>query len=409
MSYVISGGKVKPKAGMKYRKFRGEQLFDGYRFRGSQFVLITDTEGVIAGIVPEDEAGDDIEDIPGILTPGFINAHCHLELSHLKGLIPPGTGLIPFLLSVVSNRDFSPDIIQDAITRAESEMYDQGIVAVGDISNTADTVRTKKTSRIGWTNFVEVLSFTDEKANDRISHYGEVLRQFREIEYGGSSAGSIHRSSLVPHAPYSISPATFTRLNELTTGQVISMHNQENPAEDYLYRTGGGEYLKLFRHFGYDSSPFPVTGRSSLQSVLPHFKSGQQVLLVHNTFTNTEDIDFAAAHAARHGMQIFYCLCINANLYIEGRVPPAENILANNARITLGTDSYSSNWQLSVAAEIHSFRQHLPGIPLETLLQWATRNGALALKRESELGSFEKGKKPGVLRLNKDFTVKRLL
>jgi cytosine/adenosine deaminase-related metal-dependent hydrolase len=60
----------------------------------------------------------------------------------------------------------------------------------------------------------------------------------------------------------------------------------------------------------------------------------------------------------------------------------------------MGTDSYSSNWQLSIASEIKSLHQHFPTIPLDTILHWATLQGARALQWDDRLGSFEKGKKP---------------
>ena len=148
---------------MAYRKFKADQLFDGYQLYANDKVLIADDSGKIEDIISVAEAGDDIEIFSGILSPGLINCHCHLELSHLKNVIPPHTGLIEFLCSVVTKRGFDPEIVQQEIIRAEAEMYDNGIVAVGDIGNTADTAEVKSKSRIQWQNFVEVLGFTDEK------------------------------------------------------------------------------------------------------------------------------------------------------------------------------------------------------------------------------------------------------
>ncbi len=190
-------------------------------------------------------------------------------------MIPPGTGLIEFLCSVVTKRNFDPQLIQEEIVKAEKEMYDNGIVAVGDIGNTADTAEVKTKSNIYWQNFVEVLGFTDEKAEENIKHYQSVLESLNKIRNQKSEI----RSSLVPHAPYSISPKTFKLINELTRDQIISIHNQEHPAEDELYKTGGGDYLKLFRIFGVNQSPFPVTGKSSIRSCLPYFNNGQTILL----------------------------------------------------------------------------------------------------------------------------------
>jgi cytosine/adenosine deaminase-related metal-dependent hydrolase len=217
-----------------------------------------------------------------------------------------------------------------------------------------------------------------------------------------NAASLEHRTSLVPHAPYTISPETFRMINEATAGQVISIHNQEHPAEDELYRTGGGAYLKLFSIFDLHASPFPVTGMSSIRSVLPYFNKEQTIFLVHNTFMPEEDIIWANAYASENGLKLIYCLCINANLYIENQTPPVDLFLKHNCTVVLGTDSYSSNWQLSIAKEMASLKLH-KGLEDEQVLRFATMNGAKALKWDDVLGSFEKGKEPGVVLLSNDF------
>ena len=377
-------------------KFKATQLFDGYRLLENK-VLITRTDGTIESIVEDHQAGESVRELNGILLPGLINCHCHLELSHLKDVIAPHTGLIEFLCSVVTKRNFPIELIQEKIAWAEQEMYANGIVGVGDIGNTADTAAVKASSRICWHNFVEVLSFTDNMATENMAHYRSQLELLSQALAGSSLP---HRSSLVPHAPYSISPATFRLLNEATQEQVISIHNQEHPAENELYKSGGGDYLKLFNIFGIAQSPFPVTGQSSLRSVLPYFDRGQTLLLVHNTCTTQEEMEWAAQYATQRGLRLQYCLCINANLYIENKVPPAHLLYRTGANVVIGTDSYSSNWQLSIASEIKSLHHHFPEIPLETILQWATLQGARALQWDDRLGSFEKGKNPGLTLLD---------
>lgn len=394
---------------MSIRKFKADQLFDGYRLHSGDKVLITDDSGKVLDLVSTSEAGDDVQVVSGILSPGLINCHCHLELSHLKNVIPPHTGLIEFLCTVVTKRDFPREVIDQEIIKAEKEMFENGIVAVGDIGNTADTAKVKSKSKIRWQNFVEVLGFTDEKAVENIEHYKQVANQL-EADHGLWAMD--HRTSLVPHAPYSISPKTFKLINELTKNQVISIHNQEHPAEDVLYKTGGGDYLKLFKIFGINQSPFPVTGLSSIRSVLPHFNNGQTIFLIHNTFMPEEDVVFAKEYAEENGLKLIWCLCVNANLYIENKVPPVEMLIKNNCPLVLGTDSYSSNWQLSIAKEIQSLLNRATAWShgtvtvaqmKETILQWATINGAKALKWDDELGSFEKGKKPGVIVIDEGF------
>jgi cytosine/adenosine deaminase-related metal-dependent hydrolase len=384
---------------MQLRKFQAKEIFDGYRLHRDK-VLITDATGNIMDLVPSTEAGEEVEAVDGWLAPGLINAHCHLELSHLKDVIPPHTGLIEFLCSVVTKRGFEPALIQQKIKEAEQEMFLNGIVAVGDIGNTADTANVKRDSRIHWQNFTEVLSFTDEKAATSVAHYWNVAE---ELKQALRDAPIKHRTSIVPHAPYSISPKTFQRINEATAGEIISMHNQEHPAEDDLYRSGQSEYLNLFRIFGLEQSPFPITGQTALRSVLPHFTNEQTIFLVHNTCTSEEDIVWAETHAKQHGLKLVWCCCINANLYIENKVPPIEWLMKHDCQVVLGTDSYSSNWQLSITKEMQTIRKHFPQIPTETILHWATASGASALRWEDTLGSFQKGKQPGIVRISADW------
>ena len=392
---------------MNYLKFQADKIFTGFEFLDPGHVLIMDEEGKVIEIVAEMDAGEGIERYRGILCPGFINAHCHLELSHLKNTIPPHTGLIPFLLDVVTKREHDQALIIESIEKAEEEMALEGIVAVGDICNTSITLQTKRKSKIKWNNFIEVLGMKDEKAEDNLLHYEGILKTFTDAAINMDA--DAFKSSLVPHAPYSISNKTFEGINNRTMHQIISMHSQENPAEDELYTKGTGDFIQFFNKLGLSESPFPVTGKSSLRSCLPHFNKRQRVILVHNTFTAEEDIVFAMDHAKEHLSGIHFCLCANANRYIENRMPPIDLLMKNKAEIVLGTDSYSSNWQLSIASEIRTIRKELPHIPLQLLLQWATINGARAMGREAELGSFETGKKPGIVLLDNALEARKII
>jgi cytosine/adenosine deaminase-related metal-dependent hydrolase len=322
-------------------------------------------------------------------------------------VIPPHTGLINFLKSVVQKRGFHADVIQHAIEDAEQEMFQNGIVAVGDISNQVDAIKVKSKSKIRWHTFVEVLSPTDEKADVNVGQYKEVLASHLQ------HLGSPHRSVLTPHAPYTVSSKSFALINDSTASQIISIHNQEHPAEDELYRTGTGAFLELLSMFGFTSSPFPITGKSSLQSYLPHFSHSQKIFLIHNTFIPKEDILYAKQYAEQYDLSLVFCLCPNANLYIENKLPPVEELVNADCFIVLGTDSYSSNWQLSVAKEMHAllhspyFEKMQLHSAIELLMRWATRNGAEALGWSDELGSFEKGKKPGIVLLANDLSSSR--
>jgi cytosine/adenosine deaminase-related metal-dependent hydrolase len=313
--------------------------------------------------------------IPGLITPGFVNTHCHVELSHLKDVVPQHTGLVPFLLQVVSKRDFEREVIREKIQLAIREMKNDGIIAVGDICNTADSLDQKSSSGIHWQNFVEVLSITESKTAENITHYSSIVDLYEK--------NGIGRSSLVPHASYTVNSLAFKMINDATENKLISIHNQETPAEDHLYQTGDSEFLELYKFFGINNSPFPVTGKSSIRSYLPHFNKGQKIILVHNTFMPEDDIDWANNYAQETGIELVYCFCVNANLYIENTVPPIQKFIDRGCKIVIGTDSYSSNTELKISHEIATIRKHFPFIPLETILRWATVNGADTLDIEA--------------------------
>jgi cytosine/adenosine deaminase-related metal-dependent hydrolase len=77
-------------------------------------------------------------------------------------------------------------------------------------------------------------------------------------------------------------------------------------------------------------------------------------------------------------------------------------LMKQGANLVIGTDSYASNWQLNVFGELKSIRTHFPQITWTQCLQWATINGARALGMDDTLGSFERGKKPGIVLLSNE-------
>src|SRR5664279_5485389 len=147
---------------MSYRKLKADYLFDGYQILPADSVLICGADGTIIEIASEQGAGSDLEHFSGIIVPGFVNCHCHLELSHLKGLIPEKQGLVNFVLSVMSLRFQQLPSIQQAILNAESDMLDAGIVAVGDICNTSESIFAKTAKRLEYDHFIELLGLAPE-------------------------------------------------------------------------------------------------------------------------------------------------------------------------------------------------------------------------------------------------------
>jgi len=397
----VCGSRTCILAFMQYRKLKADKIFDGFGWFDDNSVLVLEPNGTIRGIVHQDEAGEGIEELKGILTPGFINSHCHLELSHLKNSMPTREGLVNFLITVIKNRSAKKEEIVENIVAAEKELFANGVVAVADICNTDHAITIKGKSELYWHNLIEVINLYDENKQKQINHFNLVLEQYKILNTEKLT------TTLTPHAPYSISAETFKALNKATANSIISIHNQEGSGENELFKTGKGDFLKLFAALGEAKSPFAITGKSSLQTWLPYFTNGQTILLVHNTYIQEEDIVFAKTYSEASGLKIVYCLCPNANLYIENTLPPIDLLLKHNCKIVIGTDSYASNWQLSIASELKTLSDNFPHIPLQSILQWGTINGAEVLGWSNALGSFKNGKKPGVVlietnTLNKD-------
>ncbi|MBV8254966.1 MAG: amidohydrolase family protein [Chitinophaga sp.] len=374
---------------MKQIKLKGKDIFDGYRFLGANKVLVLDESGTVTGIT-DVTAGEEVQEIDGILCPGFVNTHCHLELSHMKNVIPEGTGLPGFLTRVMQLRQQNADQQAAAMASAAQAMWEAGISVVGDISNNAATISNKKNDPIRYHTFVECMGVADTGADSRYQFSMEVLQQFHELD------GPMHSCSIVPHAPYSVSRTLFGKIANSPANSPVSIHNQETAAENQLYHNKTGDFLDFYKTFGMDISGFQPTGTNSLEAWLPDF-SGQKMILVHNTFSTETDIRFAQQQAS----EIWWCLCPQANLYIENRLPDIPLLRRMNCNIVVGTDSLASNHQLSIWEELQTIHRHYPEIPLEELLQWATSNGAKALGLEG-YGNFQPGSRPGVVVINQE-------
>ena len=378
---------------MKIHKFYANKYFDENQNFVQNKVIITDDQGKILSIdaVNEHDIAS-VQFLEGVIVSGFINTHCHLELSHMKGKVDTGTGLLPFLHNVVSFRDIDQDIIDQAIKDADVEMYKNGIVAVGDISNKTDTAETKSNSKLDYYTFVEMFDFLQPSLT------ANTIAQYKPVMDGQSDRGN-NKKSYVPHAPYTVSPELFGFINTNNAkGQTISIHNQETSAEDELFLSGSGGFVDFYKRFGMNLDHFKPTGQSSIHYAIKHLNPDFKTIFVHNTLTTTEDI----AAAARWNSKIYWASCPNANLYIENRLPNYQIFLDSDAKVTLGTDSLTSNWQLSIWEEIKTIKKYQSYVTIEQLLTWATINGAEALNYENRLGSIAIGKTPGLVLLSGD-------
>jgi len=348
--------------------------------------LFTGTTMLRHGVVTVDETGQllavgqladtetcSTEFYNGILAPGFVNAHCHVELSHFRGAIPPKKGMTHFIESLKDwNKRTVPNeqSMHAAMQQIDNEMHDEGIVAVGDICNTTHSFNLKARSQIFYHSFVEAVGLAEELAQEKMTETGEVWKEALRMRLP---------TSITPHALYSMSPTLLNyAVDAAKKSGILSIHNQESVGED----------------------------SDGLYRLLAMLDASTRLLLVHNTYTTAADID----RVNQTTSQAVWVLCPNSNLHITGSLPPADILYKQGLTVALGTDSLASNTQLSILEEMKTLSHYFPQIPLEVLLKWGTLGGATALNKANELGSLIPDRRSGLVLIEGvDFANMRLL
>jgi len=384
------------------RYITANQIFSGKEFLSDNMVIVLNQDGLITDVTTINQVeSSNIEYFEGIITPGFINTHCHLELSHLKNLIPQKTGIVDFGLAVIKHRnDIALEFKQEAMLQADKEMFSQGIVAVGDISNTDVSIQTKQQSKLYYHTFIELIALNPERTSLVFDAGKQLASQFENAHLSWSFA---------PHAPYSTSVELIKKISDdcFELSKPTSIHNQESKAENDFFNSKSGDYLRLYKTLNISIDYFKAFEKSSLQSIVSYLNAGVNTLLVHNTFSSEEDLKMASTVHQK----LFWCLCPNANIYIENTLPNVQLLIDNDCMLTLGTDSLASNFQLSIINEMNTIMKWISNISLEVLLKAATYNGAKFLGLEKNLGLIEKNKKCGLNLIEGftgNYTVKKL-
>lgn len=344
-------------------------------------------------IVRTGQCGDGDEVMKGALVPGFVNAHCHLELSHLHKKFRKGTGMAGFIDQINALRDWASDDVKTELVREwMDKLWKDGVSAVADISNDASSFPVKQSSPIYTRTFLEVFGTEPEDCEGVMESVMKL--QDTSEEYGIDAAPT-------PHSCYTMSPQLLSASSAagLESG-FLSYHSQESQEEEDLLISGTGAMAENRRSAGM-STP-PVTGESSLKYFIdrladvkpaPH---KEHILLVHNVTLKQDDID-AAKKAFEN---VYWAICPLSNIFIHDALPPVPLMRENGLKICLGTDSLSSNDDLDMMAELVCLHENFSDVPMAELFRWASRNGAEFLGKENVLGSFEEGRRPGIVLVN---------
>jgi len=363
-------------------------------------LVLTESQRIIEVLNPEsiDYNLADAHYYPGALSPGFVNTHCHLELSHLLGALVEGLGLDNFVESLMQKRNSDEKARLDAIQLADKQMFESGIVAVGDISNGNASFHTKASSSIQYHTFIERFGLSADVAESTFEAGLVLLKELESHEKSGN---------IVPHSPYSVSQKLLNLIVKhcFESNKLLSIHHQESASEMELFQSQSGEMLERFQRMNIDSSDISMRPRSSAEWIAKSINKDQAIMLVHNTFSRPVDIDFIHNKT----QNAFWCICPNANWFISKKLPEISMMLDKNCCITLGTDSLASNTSLNMLDEMRTIQKHQPKIKLSEMIQWATINGAKALNIHSEFGSFEPSKKPGIVHIENVDTINMLI
>ena len=345
-------------------------------------------------VVRTGACGPDEKVDEGILCPGFVNAHCHVELSYMKGLFRKGTGMAGFIDQINELRDTSS--MEDklaALKEAMDSMWDQGVQAMADISNCADSFAVKAAHPMYTRTFLEVFGAVPSECD-------AVMMGVRELQQKAHAFGL--DAAPTPHSCYTLSPELVSASSAagLEDG-FLSFHSEESDEEEQMMMYGSGPMWDNRVANGIPTPP--VTGTSSLEYFLMRLRSAGlpepvkgHVLLVHECCFTPE----GAAAAKKALAQPFLAVCPLSNLFIHNMLPPIPVMRASGIPICVGTDSLSSNDQLDILAELECLQQAFPEVPMQELLTWACLNGARFLGKEDVMGTLEPGKKPGVVRIH---------
>lgn len=362
-------------------------------------LITTEDDGTVLSI---EETGGKLEEkhsvefYNGIIIPGFVNCHCHLELSHMKGSIIQGSKLGGFIEQVRNTRENNSERIISSAYSADNELYLSGVSLCADICNTSLSFNVKKESRIKYINLLEVFGIDPEKAQRRIDEIVNVAETADEMNL---------LFSMVPHSVYSMSLPLFRLLLSKSVGnKVTSIHFMETAGEKVFLENHSGPLMTSYKQSGLIPSRLE-TVNSHADAILNEITPSGNLILVHNTYADKETISMVKKRE-----NLFWCLCPDSNIYIENKIPPLNLLIEEGCEIVIGTDSLASNNKLNILEELKTLQLNFPSVSIEELVQWATVNGARALGEEDCYGKIETGKKPGLLLLqNVDLIDMKLL
>jgi len=347
---------------------------------------VTVRDGVVTGVGPIEErpSGPGITETDlgsVLLMPGFVNAHTHLELSHLAGAVPGERGFVPWIEDQLRVRaERPPEEVPEGINRAIAALEAGGTAAVADVTNSLAALKPLAASRLHALVLHEILGFDPARA-EAVMEQTTAARSAAVADVEALAPNSAIRVEVAAHAPHSISRELFALL--IKSGGIRSIHVAESKSEDEFVKHGGGEWREfLDRRVGPVPFNAPATGPVRYLDELGVLTKG--LLAVHCVRVDDDDARLLAARGA------VAVLCPRSNEFLGNGVPPLAMLLGSGIALALGTDSLASCASLDVLEDARVLSRRFPRVPKSILLHALTRGGALALGFE-RLGEITKG------------------
>jgi cytosine/adenosine deaminase-related metal-dependent hydrolase len=342
---------------------------------------VTVDRGVITRV--EDQPSGHAEELgTAAILPGLVNAHTHLELSWMRGRVPRGDSMPRWAAALVALRRGVPVDPVEPIVEAISEARASGTCLVGDVTNTLATYDPLLDSDMSAALFRELFGFNATDPDAVVTAAVQQIQQLTPVAW--------LRPCIVPHAPYSVSPALLSAIARGSAGP-LSMHLGESSEEVEFLRDATGAWRALLESLGAWNPSWMPPGCGPIEYLDRLGLVSEKLIAVHGVqFTGKELSRLAAARAT-------IVTCPRSNQWTGAGIPPIERFYASGVRVAIGTDSLASVEDLNLFAEIAEVRRRAPSVPARAILQSATQAGAEALGFSSELGTLQRGKRAQII------------
>ncbi len=330
-----------------------------------------------------------------IIIPGLVNAHTHLELSHVGSPIDAGGSFTSWLGRIIDiNRRTTADTRSRAVAEGARRSLAAGVTCLGDISYGGDGWTKLRASPIRSTRFVEIFGHRPREVSHRVSNQLDLLARQGFMPPGNQPPAADdecrpdHRAGLSPHAPYSAGVRAFMAARRAADQHNLPLatHLHEHADEIELYRSGRGTFRKwLPLRALLTLARFKPTGRSPIATLGEAGFFSSPVLVAHANYLDDADIEILR----RSRSSVVYCP--RSHAHFNHPPHPVRLLLQAGVNVALGTDSLASSPSLSILDEMRFLRQHRPDISPGELLRMATSAGATALGRAESTGRLLAG------------------